>query len=1190
MRKPLYASLLLLGILAAPAFAHAEAMPQPQEQANTVVINGTVYDENNEAVIGASVFQKANPKNATATDAFGHFKLRVAPGTPITFNYVGYQAVTLGAAPDMVVYLQPTTEMLDELVAIGYGTQKRANLTGAVATVDVARVMDSRPVQDVTRALQGTIPGLTITTSNGDFSSNPTIKIRGTGTLSTTNQVSNPLIVVDGVPVEDMSYLNPEDIADISVLKDASSAAVYGTRAAFGVILITTKSGSSKDHVSLKYTDNFSWNQATDYPNFADTYTDLSTAMQAVYRGINNPSQETFSMYYTDVMPYAKAWMEQHNGKLYDSVVELHPFESWDNVGDYAILPDGTWVRYADWNTGKTLFQTAPAQKHNVSLEGSSGKTTYRVSFGYDTKEGLMRYNPEKLSRYMVNASIDTQIFKWLKAGTRLNFSNKTYKEPNYSRNSYQYMWRFPSYFETYGYVNDENGEPRYFRNDMGIREGAHQDVTKTNQTRMQAWAQAEIIKGLTLQADFTYDVRNMIYDSAYTPATMWNNWSSTPFTTITTPAQGSTTATRSAYRNDMININVFATYAKTFAESHNLKVMLGGMAERNQYDYFYVRRSGLLDNSLPSLNLTDGITYSTSASKINRATAGFFGRINYDYKGIYLLEVNGRYDGSSSFPANDQWAFFPSVSAGYRFSEEKYFEPLKEWWSNAKIRASYGHIGNEAVGSYRFISTISPVTAANIHWLNNGTKISEAGMPALVSNSLTWERVITTDAGIDLGFFNNSLNVTFDWYQRETKDMLAPGEVLPNTLGASAPYQNAGTLRTRGWELSLGWNHSFGDWDVYANFALSDARTQVTKWNNPNNLLYTYDITANNYTTGQYYGDIWGFETDRYFEESDFNGKNADGSWNYVDGVANQKGLESISGFHYGPGDVKYADLDGDGYINNGLAGMYELDGKYYIPQSAVAAYLEKNPGATRFGQYYILDDAAYNDVKNNPNAKTIGKGTVHNHGDLKVLGNALPRFEYSLRVGGAWKGFDIDIFFQGVGKRNYWATGSLMIPMAASDLGTFEHQQSYNSYNAEKDENGKWVITGYNVDQNNKYPNMINGTGAVSGTISNIGRGTANFYPQSRYLMNLAYLRLKSLTVGYTLPADLTKKALIQKARIYFSGENLFNLYNGVKDIHMDPEITQSYSGYANDGVGGFGRTVPMMRTYSFGLQVTF
>lgn len=1140
MRKHLFAAMLLMAGVPLTGTFNAAAEPAPQQQSqNATVIEGTVLDENNEPVIGASVVLKGVKGQGVSTDAGGNFRIRAARGARLEVSYVGYATQTVPAAPNMVVYLQPSTEVLNELVAIGYGTQKRANLTGAVSTVDVARTMESRPVQDVTRALQGAIPGLTITTSNGDFSSNPTIKIRGTGTLSN-GAKSEPLIVVDGVPVDDMSFLNPDDIAEISVLKDAASTAIYGTRAAFGVILITTKGGSSKDKVSLKYTNNFGFNSATDYATFANTVTDLETAIQSYARNIG--SYEVFGMNYWDVLPYARKWQEQHGGKRYDSIVELQPYQDENNVGDYIVTPSGSWIRYADWNTGKTLFQTAPSQQHNVSLDGTSGKTTYRLSFGYDSKEGLMRYSPEKLTRYTVSANIQTEIFPWLKGGARFQWGQRNYQSPDLQRNSYQYMWRFSPFFETYGYVNDTDGNPRYFRNDQGIRDAAHKDETVSTQNRMTAWLNAEIIPGLTLQADFTYGIYNMNSEAAQVPGVMWNNWSSNAFGTWT--SYSSTYAAQSNRRTTMWNTNVFATYAKTIAQDHNLKIMAGGTAERWDRNYHYVQRYGLLDITKPNLNLTDGDTYSTNASHVRSATAGFFGRINYDYKGKYLFEANGRYDASTRFPANDQWAFFPSFSAGYRFSEENYFEPVKSWWSNGKLRASYGHVGNDAVDEYAFLSVINQVTKANTHWLGaSGQKISEFTMPTLVSPTLTWERIITTDIGLDLGFFDNSLNVSFDWYQRDTHDMLAPGNPIPDVMGANAPKTNAGQLRTRGWEISVGWNHSFGDADVYATFTLADARTKIEKYNSTNGILYSYG--QNGYTPGLYYGDIIGFETDRYFEESDFTGKTFDDKgnqtgWIYADGIADQTGLQSVKEFFYGPGDVKYKDLDGNG----------KIDG---------------------------------------------GKGTLDDHGDLKVIGNALPRYEYSIRVGGAWKGFDIDLFFQGVGKRKMWATGSFSVPMAASNLGTFEHQQSYNKYIIEEGFDPEknrptYTIVGYDVDQNNDYPNMVGTTGSSAGTIPNIGLGWGNFYPQSKYLMNMAYLRLKNITFGYTLPAEITTKALIQKARIYFSAENPCFIYNGARKIHIDPELNQTFGGYLNDGYGGFGRTVPMMKTYSFGLQVTF
>lgn len=1153
MRKHLFATLLLAcGMPLTGSFtAYAAPMPQQQSQ-SAVAISGIVLDENNEPVIGASVVQKDNTSNAAATDFDGNFTLNLVPGTILRVSYVGYKTVEIAAAQGIEVYLEPTTEQLNELVAIGYGSQKKANLTGAVATVDVARVMDSRPASDVAKALQGAVPGLTISSSSGDIAASPSINIRGLGTLSN-GHTSNPLIVVDGVPVDDMSFLNPEDIAEISVLKDAASSAVYGTRAAFGVILITTKNSAKQDKVSVSYSNNFSWGSATILPTPNTTVNNLRVAMDDTNPGGDT---EAFSMYYADLLPFAEAWAQQHGGKQYTSYVELQPFQSPDNVGDYYVFDFNTnpispmtgqymktnrFMSYADWDVAKTMFRTAPGQKHNISLEGTSGKTHYRVSFGYDSKEGTQKFNPDKMRRYMANANIDTQIFPFLKAGARFSFSDREYSSPNLQRDSYQYMWRFPSFFEMYGYVLNADGNPQSFRNDITIRQNSHTDKTGTTQTRMQAWVNAEIIKGLNLQADFTYDLRQQDSDAAVVPYTAWNNWSpGNNSLGIWQPySQATSSAAQSHYRNAMWTANVFGTYAKTFAERHNLKVMAGWTAEQEEYKYFYARRTGLVDYNLPNIDLTNGSTYQTSGINTHRATTGFFGRINYDYQGIYLLELNGRYDGSSRFPANDQWAFFPSASAGYRFSEEGYFEPLKKIISNGKLRASYGHIGNEAVGSNRFLSTVEQVAAGSVHWLNGDQKITEYSMPTLVSSSLTWERIETTDAGLDLGFFDNSLNVSFDWYVRNTKDMLAPGATLPAVLGATAPYQNAGSLRTNGWELSLNWNHSFGDADVYATFNIGDSRTKITKWNNPTGLIYSYLPAESNYTEGQYFGDIWGFETERYFTQDDFvwvpsTTPDEKGHYEYAPGVPDQSALEDKS-FTYGPGDVKFADLNNDGKID-------------------------------------------------------AGDRTLGNHGDLKVIGNAMPRYEYSFRIGGAWKGFDLDLYFQGVGKRDMWATGSTIVPMVQSALGTFTNQLSYNKISYLDD--GQIDFANSTINQANDYPRMYSGADGT-GTIGSIGQGHYNFYPQSRYLMSLAYLRLKNITVGYTLPVDITRKAYIQRARIYFSADNLCFLHNGAGKYQLDPEQTltagSSTAGY-NGGQGMYGRTVPQQRVLSFGLQVTF
>lgn len=1148
--------------------AHAAEAPQTQSQA-AVTVTGSVLDESNQPVIGASITPQGSTRGVT-TNFDGNFTIKVAPGTMLNISYIGYKTATVPAAQGMTVYLQPTTEMLDEVVAIGYGSQKRANLTGAVATVDVARAMDSRPVSDVAKALQGAVPGLTITTANGDISANPTINIRGTGTLAN-SATSSPLIVVDGVSVDDLSYINPEDIESVSVLKDASSSSIYGSRAAFGVILITTKMANREDRVSVKYNNNFGWGNATILPEYNTTVDNLLLALDNTNPGRD---EEIFGMYYDELLPFARAWQQQHGGKQYTSLVELHKFQNWNSVGDYycpdpnnRTMPAGLdgwnygapfksneWLSYADWDVAKTLFGSAFSQKHNVSLEGHSGKTNYRVSFGYNENEGLWNYNPDKVKRYMANASVETQVFKFLRAGARFNFSQRDYTAPHESgRSAYQYVWRFPAQFENYGYIYDENGEKMGFRNEITYRTKGYNGKTTNTQTRMQAFMVADVLPGLTVNADFTYTLRDMNSDGARIPFTMYSQWTSGK----AEPAlwdiynQSATYAAQSSSHNQMWTANVFATYQKAFGKN-NLKVMVGWNAEQETNRYYYAQRNGLVDYNLPNLNLTNSDTYSVNASHTHRATTGFFGRINYDYNGIYLLELNGRYDGSSRFPANDQWAFFPSASAGYRFSEEKYFEPIKatEIFTNGKIRASYGHIGNEAVGSNMFLSTAGQVSAGNVHWLANGQKITEYSMPSLVSSSLTWERIITTDVGVDLGFLNNSLNLSFDWFQRDTHDMMGLSGQQPAIMGASAPIANSGALRTKGWELSLNWNHSFGDADVYATFNIGDSRTKITKWITENNTIYTYNpsYTASAagsalFTPDTYYGDIWGFETEGYFTTNDFVWK--DGKYVYADGVADQTGLES-GNFHYGPGDVRFKDLNGDGVINNGDPNMVDAEGN------------------------------------------KIPVGTMANHGDLKVIGNALPRYEYAFHLGGAWKNFDIDFFFQGVGKRNMWATGSTIVPMSQSGYGTFTNQLSYNK--VEYGADGR--ITNAFISEDNTYPRMYSGAG-VAGRIGNIGTGCYNFYPQSRYLMNMSYLRLKNLTVGYTLPTDITKKALIQRARIYFSADNLCFLHNGAKKYQLDAEMMTS-SGSSQQGNNGanatFGRTVPMQRVLSFGIQVTF
>ena len=1168
MRKHLFATMLLLAGMPATGVFNAAAEPVPQQQSEAATtIEGQVLDENNEPVIGASVVQKGVKGNGVATDAFGNFKIRVPKGAPLEFSYVGYKTVVVKASNGMTVYLDPTTEVLNELVAVGYGSQKRANLTGAVSTVDVARTMESRPQQDVMKALQGAVPGLTILNNTGNINGTPVVQIRGTGTLSAT---ATPLYVVDGVAMDDISFLDPDEIKDISVLKDASSSSIYGARAAFGVILITTKSGQKVDKIQIKYNNNFGWSQAAVLPGIQGIVEQLEASSESLL--MSGGEGGAFGIQYANVLPYARKWVEAHGGKKITQYGQIAEYVDENNIGDYKYNPatGKDMLFYADYDINKIMLNNAtPSNQHNISLNGTTGKATFNAAFGYAKRQSLVNYNPDQVARYNAKLDLTIDVAKWLTAGARFSYSQRNVETRNYSSNIWGHIWRFPSWFQVLAYKNDEDGNPVNFHNAIGYLQGSTPIPVVNQYTRMQAWAKATIIPGLTLNADFTYAIFNNNCEYAYLPYKRWNTWGGSLLKPVDAVTLASSTMTKDNTHETRWTTNIYAAYDLTVAKDHNFKVMVGTNIEEDRSSYFMARTKQPLDVNLPAMNLYTGDLVAPSSSDSHWATAGFFGRINYDYKGKYLLEYNGRYDGSSRFPANDQWAYFQSGSIGWRFSDEEFVKPISHILTNGKLRASYGEIGNQAVGTNRFISTIS---TQNISWINHstGVLVNSATQPALVSSSLTWERIRTTDVGLDFGLFNNQLYGSFDWYQRDTRDMLAPGMTLPGILGASAPYTNQGALRTRGWELSLGWNRSFGDFQVYATFNLANAKTTVTKWNNST-------LSLGSHYSGKEYGVIWGFETDRYFTKDDFT-TDENGKMVLKPGLASQTGLEQGT-FHYGPGDIKYCDLDGDGQITGGLNGMYELDGKYYIPVTAIP------DGDKKIGQYIgnalVVDDPTYAEIKKNKNANTVATGSVHNHGDIKKIGNSLPQFEYGFHVGGAWKGLDLDIFFQGVGKRDMWTVSSMVIPFtqSANDI-YYDGMESHNSVIF----NEAGAIVDYVVDQNNKFPRLWPG-GYAANNVPSLGSGTGNYIPQSRYLQDISYLRVKNVTLGYTLPADWTSKVFIQRARIYFSGENLFFLHRGNKDTGFDPEIvTTEWSGGQT-----VGRANPIQRTYSFGIQVT-
>lgn len=1102
------------------SYTYAETAPQAVS-ATAGYVKGTVVDENGEPVIGASIVELGTTRGTT-TDVDGTFSLKAGSKAKLQVSFIGYKTVTTNAVNGMKVQLTTDNANLDELVVVGYGQQKKVNLTGAVSNVDLEKTLAGRPEQDVARALQGAVPGLTIINSSGNIDDNPVLKIRGVGSL---NGNGSPYIVVDGVPVDDLSQINSNDIKSISVLKDAASSSIYGSRAAFGVILITTKQAKKGDRFSVTYNNNFAWDQATKLPDYPDVPTQLKSALMAKNRQSAGAAVELFGMYFDKLLPYAEAWKEQHSGRK--GYGEMVPFTDMNNVGDYFF--DGNQpLYYADYDIQDIWYNdAAPSQSHNVSINGSSGNTRFYTSFGYGGKQDLMTFNPSKRHRYNFAVNLTTDLTDWLTVGTRITFARRNFSRADSYNNVYQYLWRWGSFFIPSGTINGDD-----FRV-IAMQKQAARVQRVVDNIRLNGFVKANITKDLTFNADFTYGIHSMNGMSADN-SVYGMNWSGTKPGYIV--GQSSTTTWRDNRKYDRWTANAFMEYVKTFNEAHNLKVMVGVNAENIKGDYFYAMRPELYNLGYPELILTygDPSKWTIKSETNDRSSAGYFGRINYDYKGIYLLEVNGRYDGSSRFPKDDKWAFFPSASAGYRFSQEAYWDKLRQTVSNGKLRVSYGSIGNEDVGSeFPYVAAIGSVPAANVNWLDaSGTKVFQFNTPAWTSSSLTWERISTINVGLDLGFLNDQFTVGFDWFQRNTEDMHAEVLVLPSTVGSKAPVTNAGTLQTRGWELNLAWRKQFNkDLGLYASFSIGDATSKISKWgNNTQKIGYTSGIAtaanalANAYE-GEVWGDIWGFETERYFTENDFTGKDASGKWIYAPGVADQTGIQTDN-FVFGPGDIKFKDLNGDGKIDGGA-------------------------------------------------------GTLNDHGDLKVIGNTTPRYEYSFHIGGTYKGFDLDLFFQGVGKRQMWTQSSFVFPMMReADLAIYANQTSYNVYDPA---NG--VI---NISEDNDFPCLYPGNEDKGNVVAlqPIG-GEHNYYPQTKYLVDLSYLRLKNITLGYTLPTELTKKAYIQKLRFYASVNNLALLHDGTGNVPVDPEMN---AGQGALSYGTWGRTYPSTRSWSVGLQVTF
>ena len=974
------------------------------------VCKGVVKDATGEPIIGASVSVKGT-KNATVTDLDGNFTLSgVNKGTTIVISYIGYvNSEIKWNGTSLNVTLAEDTQGLEEVVVVGYGTQKKVNLSGAVANVD-GKVLENRPITNIGQGLQGVVPNLNVSMNSGGApGASSSYNIRGNTSLNG----GSPLVLVDNVQM-DANLVNPEDVESISVLKDASSAAIYGARAAYGVILITTKKGRKSDKPTISFNATGYWQSPA-----------------KSYHNVN-------SMQYLKMMDEANK-NDGGSGRYFKA--------------KYGYCGNTDW-----WNE---LYKTSFSQIYNASISGGNDRTTYYASLGMNDQKGILTAGDDKYKKYNANVNISSNITKWLNVSAKITHTYTSELHPTggttamnptaYSGLS-AYSGMMKNDLSPLMPVKHPDGHyagQGSYTNPIAIMEQGGNAKYRQNDLWMTGAVRITPIKGLVINADYTW---NFYGRNANEHVRNFYDYTAVPGTENYYPWTNPSSITVSNYDDYYQAFNVFAEYSLSLAEKHNFKVLVGYNQEKKHNKYHWVGRKNLIDNDTPQINLAYGDT-STSGSESMWATNGLFFRFNYDFMGRYLFEFNGREDGSSKFAKGNRYAFFPSGSVAWRVSEEKFFEPLRSWWDNLKIRASYGSLGNQNVsGNFPYLATYGVSTKAGV--LLGGTRPVAVYAPGLVSSSFTWETVNQLDLGIDGTWLNNRLSASFDWYRRDTKDMLTKGATLPSVLGTSVPRSNAANMKTTGWEVSVEWSDRLScGLGYHIKGVLSDYQSEITKYSNETRLLSDYYV-------GQKIGEIWGLVSNGLFQSDE-----EAASWDQ----------KAINGGHWSAGDVKFEDIDGDGKV-------------------------------------------------------TWGEGTVDKPGDRKILGNSTPRYAYGITAGADYKGFDFEMFWQGIGKRDYFGgwggaqfwgfTDEWCTPQTTSlDYWTEDNRDAY-------------------------FPKLHHYS--VNGS---------NHNTSSRYMLNAAYLRLKNVTLGYTVPSSLLKKVGIARLRVFVQGENLLTL-TPMKVKFADPE----------------------------------
>ena len=1074
-------------------------------QRNTV--RGTVTDEEGNPVVGAFVTVQG-VSGGTSTDVDGRYQIDAPAGSTLVFSFIGFRTQQVPASNAANIVLVQDRTSLDESVVVAYGVQKKRDIVGAVENLSTKEI-ESRTgnTMNISRALQGTIPGLNLTFSDGKPNRDATVQIRGT--VNSIGSGGSALVLIDGIE-GDMNSVNPDDIESVTVLKDASSAAVYGSRGTFGVILLTTKSGGNSQP-KVTYSNAFNIYTRTVKPQMVTNGLQWTTSFLEAYRARTTSDPANIN----NVFAFSRQW--------YENLKQWDQDKTTPNSERYDVNPaNGRWRYYGNTSWYDIIFRDyTSGQTHNLTVSGGSDKANYFISGRFFTQNGIYNAGDEKFNQSNVRAKGSLKVRPWLKLDNNTDFTKRDSHQP----------LGFTGYGETpvniFRMLNHQGYPMTLEKNPDGSWTEAAVYIGWAGFNEGNSWRNDNMfnLKNLsTLTVDLIKDV--LVARANYAVYYENGNRSQVVVPYFSKNGPNLSEAKRPAnsrysefpWTRQRQTADATLTFTPNLGPNNSLTVMGGWNIEDVVYKRNHFTRTELLMYDRPNWSLLNGedMTLADGGSW-DSALNGFFGRISYSYKGKYLAEISGRYDGNSRFPSNQRWGFFPSASFGWRISEEGFLKNA-EWLDNLKLRFSAGTAGNGLISNaYAYMSTMS-VTKSSV--LSNGNTFSRTAAPAPIPDGLTWEKATTYDLGLDFEALNGRLNFVADVYRKATTDMYVSGDELPAVYGNAAPKGNYADMQTDGWEVSLGWRNSHSVGGHTLSYSIKgmvyDAMSKITRYTSKTNKLPS--IYSTNYYEGMTIGEIWGHRIAGFITEAD------KAAGNIVPIVYKN------SSWKQDVGDLQFIDLDGSGRVD-------------------------------------------------------YGDETLANHGDLVKIGNMTPRYNYSLNMNVNWNGIGLSMMWMGVGKRDWypakesgWFWGQYGRPYSMSMPWHSERAAIYD------DTSTTLLSTNYDA----YWPRLV----------SYITQGANNPYGRANdyFLQKASFLRLKNLTLDYTLPKKWVDAINFESIKFYISGDNLFTLTPLKKHApNYDPEgLYPGDADWATNNVGGDnygdGDGYPVMRVYTFGVNITF